>query len=276
MVLAQRVEEVFTRNGLIWELRLGGQTIRSTAEHPFYRDGDGWVPLHRLRVGDRLKLEDGSWSTIEGVCDTGRYEAVYNFRVREFHTYFVGDETTWDWAVWAHNRACGDFDEFSRVYGDRVFERLDPTTQVRTRLRLQDHAPEFQQHLWEVYQTGSDGRLPRVIGGSPDVLAHTGRHPTGRKIIEGVLNDTPHGWSQGANDAWMLGGIDSRKTFYLVTKPTETALVRPILGVGDVPRVYLRELQMLRESGYRVPTNLGATTDSGVFVNAWAAGFIGL
>jgi len=56
LVVAQRVEEVFEHNGLIWELRIAGRVIRSTAEHPFYQDAAGWVPLHALQVGDRIAL----------------------------------------------------------------------------------------------------------------------------------------------------------------------------------------------------------------------------
>ena len=53
------VEEVFVREGLLWELRIAGRTIRTTAEHPFFRDGV-WTEANRLSEGDRLLLEDGS------------------------------------------------------------------------------------------------------------------------------------------------------------------------------------------------------------------------
>jgi hypothetical protein len=36
------------------------------------------------------------------VYDTEQWEVVYNIRVADFHTYFVGDET-WGFALWAHN-----------------------------------------------------------------------------------------------------------------------------------------------------------------------------
>ena len=36
------------------------------------------------------------------VFDTGTYEPVYNLRVAEYHTYFVGADG-WGFAVWAHN-----------------------------------------------------------------------------------------------------------------------------------------------------------------------------
>jgi hypothetical protein len=39
---------------------------------------------------------------VEGVRDTGHEEVVYNCRVAEYHTYFVGDEG-WGFSLWAHN-----------------------------------------------------------------------------------------------------------------------------------------------------------------------------
>jgi len=37
------------------------------------------------------------------VDDTGAWEVVYNLRVADYRTYFVGDDT-WSFAAWAHNR----------------------------------------------------------------------------------------------------------------------------------------------------------------------------
>ncbi|MDW8244738.1 MAG: hypothetical protein RMJ88_16140 [Thermogemmata sp.] len=49
-----------------------------------------------------MRSHDGQWLAVEDVRDTGREEAVYNCRVAEYHTDFVGDEA-WGWSVWAHN-----------------------------------------------------------------------------------------------------------------------------------------------------------------------------
>jgi len=73
--------------------------------------GRGWTAAKDLRAGDELRSHDGQWLTVEDVRDTGREEAVYNCRVAEYHTYFVGDEG-WGWSVWAHN-AC-----VSRIHDD--------------------------------------------------------------------------------------------------------------------------------------------------------------
>ncbi|MEM4725183.1 MAG: polymorphic toxin-type HINT domain-containing protein, partial [Candidatus Hadarchaeum sp.] len=100
------VEEVFQRWGRIWEVRLGGRVLRTTAEHPFWVRGRGWTAARELRVGDALRSHDRQWLPVEGIRDTGREEVVYNCRVAEYHTYFVGDES-WGFSVWAHNARCG-------------------------------------------------------------------------------------------------------------------------------------------------------------------------
>jgi len=84
-----------------------GRIIRTTAEHPFHRYEDGWVACNQLRVGDRIALEEG-WAEVEGLVDTGSWETVCNFRIADFHTYFVGCDE-WGFSVWAHNvGGCGE------------------------------------------------------------------------------------------------------------------------------------------------------------------------
>ncbi len=107
LVVAQMVEEVFVREALVMSLRVHGIDIETTAEHPFYVWGRGWIECFELREGDLLRLEDG-WAPVEAVVDTGRWETVYNFWVSAFHTYFVGCDE-WCLAVWAHNM-CGPED----------------------------------------------------------------------------------------------------------------------------------------------------------------------
>jgi hypothetical protein len=101
----RRVEETFRRQGLTWEVVVDGQVLRTTGEHPFYVRGRGWVAARELQPGDELRSHDGRWLPIEGVRNTGREEVVYNCRVAEYHTYFVGDQE-WGFSIWSHNSAC--------------------------------------------------------------------------------------------------------------------------------------------------------------------------
>jgi hypothetical protein len=113
-----------------------GSGVRTTAEHPFWVDGVGWVPAGDLQVGQKVLLvdpneipekfrpedqklarlvESGKLHPVEIVETSRRCTAwpygediykvpVYNIEVEEFNTYFV------DYCgVWVHN--CGPFDQ---------------------------------------------------------------------------------------------------------------------------------------------------------------------
>jgi hypothetical protein len=43
---------------------------------------------------------------VEGLRETGNWVPVYNLRVADWHTYFVGDDS-WGFSVWAHNQCDG-------------------------------------------------------------------------------------------------------------------------------------------------------------------------
>ena len=67
-----------------------------------------WKPEPRLDAGQEtpgpqpLATLDGRWLPLEATLDTGRVETVYNLRVADFHTYFVGSRE-WGFAAWVHN-----------------------------------------------------------------------------------------------------------------------------------------------------------------------------
>ena len=96
------VEEVFVRLAPIMELVVGARLIRTTPEHPFFVRGRGWVCAKELTAGDRLCSEDGTTVAVERIADSGELATVYNVRVADFHTYFVGSRA-WGFSVWAHN-----------------------------------------------------------------------------------------------------------------------------------------------------------------------------
>jgi RHS repeat-associated protein len=101
-VSAKVVEELFVSEGLVWHLHAGGQVIRTTADHPFFEWSKGWLPCRDLKIGDRLLTETGQWVLVEDLLDTGIWEPLYNLRIADFHTYFVGKHE-WGFSVWAHN-----------------------------------------------------------------------------------------------------------------------------------------------------------------------------
>ena len=99
----KKVEETFERVGLVLELEVGGRTIGTTAEHPFYVLGKGWTAAGELKPGDRIVgLDPRESVAVTALRLTGRQEKLYNLRVADYHTYFVGG-STWGFALWAHN-----------------------------------------------------------------------------------------------------------------------------------------------------------------------------
>lgn len=101
---AKVVEEVFVRVSPVLTLQVAGREIRTTAEHPFYVKGVGWRCAKELRPGDELLSHDGDAVVLDAVGDLDTIETVYNLRVADYHTYFVGCQE-WGFSVWAHN-AC--------------------------------------------------------------------------------------------------------------------------------------------------------------------------
>ena len=80
-------------------------------------------------AGTHLRTEAG-WVELQEVFDTECYEPVYNLRVAEYHTYFVGAEE-WESGVWAHNAACQPInvafgtntglESFASTYNAKIF-----------------------------------------------------------------------------------------------------------------------------------------------------------
>ena len=76
------------------------EVLETTAEHPFWVVGRGWVAVADLMPGDRLLDASGAVLAVDGLVATGRTDTVYNIEVEGYHTYFVGDL-----GVWVHNKA---------------------------------------------------------------------------------------------------------------------------------------------------------------------------
>jgi hypothetical protein len=127
----RQVEEVFTNVMPLLHVQVGGQTIPTTTEHPFYVRGKGWVAAKELQAGDFLRSHDGQWVAVESVADGEGLPAVYNLRVADYHTYFVGS-IEWGFSVWAHNQC----------YEVGTANNLRKTPQKGTQV---NHAPQSRE-----------------------------------------------------------------------------------------------------------------------------------
>lgn len=98
----QVVEQVFKLKAPVLDLTVDGQLIQTTVEHPFHVNGTGWVAANQLKPGDQLVGHNDVLATVESVEETHREADVYNMRVANDHTYFVG-EASWSFSLWVHN-----------------------------------------------------------------------------------------------------------------------------------------------------------------------------
>jgi|GEM_PF-315130 len=84
-------------------LTINGEKIVTTDNHPFYVQGRGFIKAEGLFVGDKLISVDGKDLIVE-THDIEQCEkpiTVYNFKVEDYHTYFVGN-----CKIWVHNNDC--------------------------------------------------------------------------------------------------------------------------------------------------------------------------
>jgi Pretoxin HINT domain len=75
------------------------ETYRVTANHPFYIDKRGWIPVSQLSWGAALTNSVFGNTLLIGIQHGVERARVYNIEVDECHTYYVGKI-----GVWVHNK----------------------------------------------------------------------------------------------------------------------------------------------------------------------------
>jgi hypothetical protein len=87
----KRVKTLFRyERDSVYFIQTGNEVIKATADHPFYIGGR-WLRVAELKVGDSVKLFDGSNLVIEQITIMPGRTTVYNFEVEDYHTYYVGE-----------------------------------------------------------------------------------------------------------------------------------------------------------------------------------------
>ena len=71
------------------QIELEGETIETTAEHPFYTQ-EGWKDAADLTEQDHIQTKNKKWYRVKGQNFLYTKKKVYNFEVEDWHTYFVG------------------------------------------------------------------------------------------------------------------------------------------------------------------------------------------
>ncbi len=84
-------------------LTIDGETIVTTAEHPFYTSENEWIEAGELQPGDEIRAATWTTGAVEAMTIVTQPQRMYNFTVAAAHTYFVGDE---QWLVHNSNGLC--------------------------------------------------------------------------------------------------------------------------------------------------------------------------
>ncbi len=108
-----------------YEIVAGDETVKVTAEHPFWRQGSGWTEAKDLQPGDPVVAATG-----DVVVKSSKYikgpVSVYNFSVEENHNYFVSAHK-----LWVHNAGEGpcscEGDSCSIPHDDDATDTSNPT-----------------------------------------------------------------------------------------------------------------------------------------------------
>ncbi|MCR5022697.1 polymorphic toxin-type HINT domain-containing protein [Ruminococcus sp.] len=122
-VSEKQVEDVFVKeSSKLIDIEVNGETIKTTPDHPFYVPQKGFTRAIELRAGDELYTVNGEYVVIEKIQHVILESPVkvYNFRVADYHTYYVGNNS-----IGTHNLTCessGSIDDFLK--GKKSFEEV--------------------------------------------------------------------------------------------------------------------------------------------------------
>ncbi|WMY92162.1 polymorphic toxin-type HINT domain-containing protein [Snodgrassella communis] len=103
------------------QIELEGETIETTAEHPFYTK-QGWKDAADLTEQDHIQTKNKKWYRVKGQNFLYTKKKVYNFEVEDWHTYFVGK------LAWLVHNAKPCFSKLSKLltsYSSKIFRAGD-------------------------------------------------------------------------------------------------------------------------------------------------------
>ena len=134
-------------------LTVNGETIVTTYDHPFYVKDKGFVNAEQLWIGAELVDNNGNTLCIEQICREeldNELIRVYNFKVEEYHTYFVSC-----YSILVHN---ANYPDHMTSNG-----QLKPDTEYKT-----------GEHDYS-YKTDGNGRIESVHADELHLKNHDGR-----------------------------------------------------------------------------------------------------
>ena len=156
------VVDVFTREvDRLVHLTVNNEEIVTTFDHPFYVNGKGFINATNLWIGAELVNKDGCIIVVENIFKEylkDRTAKVHNFKVEDFHTYFVGNIF-----IWVHNAECTiEFSNKSRLDEKEFKQQLKDQQDGLGDLTIDEYKNNRQAYNDRKLQTGS-GRDPNSV-----------------------------------------------------------------------------------------------------------------
>ncbi|KFA59025.1 hypothetical protein A9G48_04830 [Gilliamella sp. wkB18] len=102
------------------QIELEGETIETTAEHPFYTK-QGWKDAADLTEQDHIKTKNKKWYRVKRQNFLYTKKKVYTFEVEDWHTYFVGKLA---WLVHNAKPCLSGIFKFIERYGIKSYKEL--------------------------------------------------------------------------------------------------------------------------------------------------------
>ncbi|WP_298532204.1 polymorphic toxin-type HINT domain-containing protein [uncultured Ruminococcus sp.] len=117
------LETYIRETNTLVHLTINGEEIVSTYDHPFFVKGQGFVNAVNLCIGSVLLNSKGEELVVEQIfreeLKDGETVKVYNFKVDDYHTYFVGEN-----CIWVHNSECGgSYKDLKKDKDGKLYEK---------------------------------------------------------------------------------------------------------------------------------------------------------
>lgn len=153
------VVDVFTRDvDRLVHLIINNEEIVTTFDHPFFVKEKGFVNATNLWIGAELINKDGHTIVVENIFKEyleDQTVKVYNFKVDDYHTYFVGNNY-----IWVHNAECTiEFSNKSGLDEKEFKQQLKDQQDGLGDLTIDEYKNNRQAYNDRKAQTGS-GRDP--------------------------------------------------------------------------------------------------------------------
>ncbi|MEO1290471.1 MAG: polymorphic toxin-type HINT domain-containing protein, partial [Chloroflexota bacterium] len=147
------------------EIVIDGETLHTTAEHPFFVPERGWVEAGQLNIGDLVRAADGSCGAVDSVTMIDEPQTMYNLTISLVATYLVGEQ---GWVV--HNT------------NDFICRYLPAGEAGQYRLQTKDGPPPRVSGIYEYIDRTRDDLW--YVGEATDLRARLRRERS-----EGRFND---------------------------------------------------------------------------------------